>query len=72
LGTVSQKQLEAIPGVGEKSAWKIITARARALRQNPDEPPFKSVVAAFDAVDLEMPELATSILTLEKQNDRNI
>jgi radical SAM superfamily enzyme with C-terminal helix-hairpin-helix motif len=65
LMTVSQKQLEAIPGVGEKSAWKIITARAKALRQNPNEPPFKSVVAAFDAAGLEMPELATSILTVD-------
>ncbi len=68
LATVSQKQLQAIQGIGEKSAWKIITARAKALRQNPDELPFESVVAAFDVSGLDMPELATSILTVDAKN----
>ncbi len=29
--TVSQKQLEAIPGLGKKSAWNLVAARAKVL-----------------------------------------
>ncbi len=62
LESVTQKQLEAIPGIGEKSAWRIITERARALRARPDEAPFATVTEAFHACDLEVPRLAETIL----------
>ena len=34
---VTQKQLEAIPGIGEKSAWKLISQRVKQKRKNGDE-----------------------------------
>ena len=40
--TVSEKQLEAIPGIGKKSAWSLVSARVLALRKSKDDPPFPS------------------------------
>ena len=31
---ITQKQLEAIPGIGEKSAWKLISQRVKRKRKN--------------------------------------
>jgi radical SAM superfamily enzyme with C-terminal helix-hairpin-helix motif len=39
---IGQKQLESIPGIGEKSAWKLITQRAKMKRKKPDEISFES------------------------------
>jgi radical SAM superfamily enzyme with C-terminal helix-hairpin-helix motif len=39
---IGQKQLESIPGIGEKSAWKLITQRAKMKRKKPDELSFES------------------------------
>tara|TARA_A200000113_G_scaffold57071_1_gene48259 strand:+ start:5991 stop:7754 length:1764 start_codon:yes stop_codon:yes gene_type:complete len=33
INSVTEKQLEAIPGIGKKSAWNIISARARLKRK---------------------------------------
>ena len=64
LDSASQSQLQAIPGIGEKSAWKIISQRVKRKRKNPDAPAFKSINEAFKLCDLPMPEFAESILTL--------
>ncbi len=62
LDRVTQKQLQAIPGIGEKAAWRLISERAKALRLNPEAPPFASVPAAFDSAGLVMPPFAEFIL----------
>jgi len=37
---VSEKQLEAIPGIGKKSAWNLVAARAKAFRKRTEGLPF--------------------------------
>ena len=32
--TISEKQLSAIPGIGAKSAWKLISGRAKQKRKD--------------------------------------
>ena len=32
---VTEKQLEAIPGIGKKTAWSLISSRAKAVRKDP-------------------------------------
>jgi radical SAM superfamily enzyme with C-terminal helix-hairpin-helix motif len=39
---VSQKQLEAIPGIGEKSAWKLISHRVKRKRKNGNDSSYES------------------------------
>jgi len=56
---VSQKQLEAIPGIGEKSAWNLISARAKAARKGRAP---ESLDGWFDAAGVEMPRLAAEVL----------
>jgi len=60
INLASQKQLEAIPGVGSKGSWKIISTRAKiSNKQNTN---FSSVEQAFKLSDLEMPKIAKEIL----------
>ena len=59
MNTVNQKQLVAIPGIGEKSAWNLISARVKEAR---NERRFGSVEAWFEAAEVELPELASRIL----------
>ena len=40
--TVTEKQLEAIPGIGKKSAWSLVSSRILAQRKSKDKPPFPS------------------------------
>lgn len=56
INSASQKQLEAIPGIGEKTAWKIISDRMRFRRDWDD------AEQAFSELGIEMPELAKRIL----------
>jgi radical SAM superfamily enzyme with C-terminal helix-hairpin-helix motif len=34
--TVTEKQLEAIPGIGKKSAWNLVAERAKLLSKSKD------------------------------------
>ena len=56
INTVTQSQLQAIPGIGEKTAWRIVSERAKRLRKNPDEPAFNDISEVFDGS--EVPEIA--------------
>jgi radical SAM superfamily enzyme with C-terminal helix-hairpin-helix motif len=59
MNTVNQKQLVAIPGIGEKSAWNLISARVKEAR---NERRFGSLEAWFEAAGAEIPALAHQIL----------
>ena len=39
---ISQKQLEAIPGIGEKSAWKLISQRVKMKRKDGNDNSYES------------------------------
>jgi radical SAM superfamily enzyme with C-terminal helix-hairpin-helix motif len=62
INSVSQQQLEAIPGIGKKGAWRIISCRAKASRHS--SVPFDSVAHAFNLANLELPALAEKVLTI--------
>lgn len=55
--TATEKQLAAIPGLGAKSAWSLVSARAKAARKHREAPPFESVSAWFNAAQLSAPPL---------------
>ena len=44
---VSEKQLEAIPGIGKKSAWNLVAARAKAFRKRKEGLPFDDTPLLF-------------------------
>lgn len=46
--TATEKQLTAIPGIGSKSAWNLISKRARAMRKKNTLTPYESAEAWFD------------------------
>ena len=58
LDQVSQSQLSALPGIGEKTAWNIISKRAKSKRKNPNQKAFESVTEAFESINYQTPELA--------------
>ena len=60
--TATEKQLAAIPGLGAKSAWSLVSARAKAARKRREAPPFESVSAWFHAAQLSVPPLADLVL----------
>ena len=62
INSVSQQQLEAIPGIGKKGAWRIISSRAKASRKS--DLPFDTIEKAFIMSDLEMPVLAKKVLKI--------
>ena len=59
MNTVNQKQLVAIPGIGEKSAWNLISTRVKEAR---NERRFSNLEAWFEAAGVELPDLANQIL----------
>ena len=61
INEATQKQLEAIPGIGAKSAWSLVSNRAKLSRTRSSRP-FSSVSEAFEEIDLELPEKARRIL----------
>ncbi|PXY71756.1 MAG: radical SAM protein [Methanobacteriota archaeon] len=61
INSCSQKQLEAINGIGEKSAWKIISARARGKNKSQTEPVWRHYEEAFAATGIALPENAEVI-----------
>ena len=61
FNTASQSQLEAIPGIGSKAAWRIISNRAKAARKSP-EIPYSSVKQALDDAGIQSYGLALRVL----------
>lgn len=59
VNSVTQHQLEAIPGIGRKGAWRLVSARARASSKGV----FDSPSEAFEAAGLLMPPLAQTIFS---------
>ena len=45
---VSEKQLEAIPGIGKNSAWNLVAARAKALSKQKTSHPFETPQSWFE------------------------
>ena len=58
VNTATQHQLEAIPGIGSKGAWRLVSARARVSTKGG----FDTVEAAFEAAGLGLPTAAETIL----------
>ena len=50
---VSQKQLEAIPGIGSKTAWKLISQRAKQKRKNRSADAYDSPEEWFKATSVD-------------------
>ena len=58
INTATEKQLEAIPGLGKKSAWNLISARAK-LRRKETNP---SVEAVFEAAQINIESQMETVL----------
>ena len=50
---ISQKQLEAIPGIGEKSAWKLISQRVKMKRNKGNDNSYESPKNWFEQSKIE-------------------
>ena len=61
INTATQAQLEAIPGIGSKAAWRIISERAKLARKTPERP-FDSVEGALEAAGLQSYGLSLEVL----------
>ena len=64
LENATQSQLSAIPGIGEKTAWNLISKRVKSKRKNPDKIAFESIDDAFKSVNCQVPEYAETILKI--------
>ena len=60
VNSATQQQLGAIPGIGSKSSWRIVSSRAKAARSS--NGPFGTVQEAFSESGMQMPELAEEVL----------
>jgi len=61
INTATQSQLEAIPGIGSKAAWRIVSNRAKASR-NSKGPIFSDVEEALTEVGVQSYGLASKVL----------
>ena len=61
INEASQKQLEAIPGIGENSAWRIISERVKRKHKGQE---FKSVDEAFKSIEIDIPKIAKQVLVV--------
>ena len=59
INTVTEKQLEAIPGIGKKTAWNLISSRAKLMRKQ-EEPSLESI---FDAAKVNLDSTMLSVLS---------
>jgi DNA uptake protein ComE-like DNA-binding protein len=62
LNTASQKQFQAIPGIGEKTAWNLISERVKRKHRGTS---FSSLEDAFESIDFVPSELAMEILEVQ-------
>ena len=53
---MSQKQLEAIPGIGEKTAWRLISERAKRKRKTRELAAFEHPEDWFKAASVDWNE----------------
>ena len=58
IQNASQKQFEAIPGIGKKTAWNLISTRAKLLRKQDDV----SLEELFKAANTELTEAIKDVL----------
>ena len=54
--SITQKQLESIPGIGEKTAWKLISQRAKQKRNSGSNAAYENSEAWFNAASIEWDE----------------
>ena len=59
INHATKSQLQALPGIGDKASWKIISNRAR--RANKNQGAFASVEEAFSEAGVTMPPLAPEV-----------
>ncbi|MEC7254108.1 MAG: radical SAM protein [Candidatus Thermoplasmatota archaeon] len=59
INTVTEKQLEAIPGIGKKAAWNLISSRAKLMRKQENP----SLEAIFDAAKINLDSTMLSVLS---------
>ena len=59
INSATKSQLQALPGIGDKASWKIISNRARRMNKNRGS--FKSVEEAFSEAGVKMPPLASEV-----------
>ena len=56
----TQQQLEAIPGIGRNSSWRIVSHRAKMAREGD---PIESLQSLFDGAEVQIPRYAKEVLT---------
>ena len=61
INDATQRQLESIPGIGRRSAWSLLSTRAKLARESSIRP-FSTVSEAFQQSGLDMPDIAERIL----------
>ena len=61
INSASQSQLEAIPGIGSKAAWRIVSNRAKASRKS-SENPYSDVKTALQEAGVQSFGLALKVL----------
>jgi len=61
INSASQSQLEAIPGIGSKAAWRIVSNRAKASRKS-SENPYSNVKTALQDAGIQSYGLALKVL----------
>ena len=59
INSATQNQLEALPGIGAKASWRIISSRATRISKG--RGPFDSVEEAFLESEVSMPPLAYEV-----------
>ena len=61
IDTASEKQLEAIPGIGKKAAWNLVSARAK-LKRKEEQPTIESI---FKSAKLQLDSTILSVFADE-------
>ena len=61
INSASQSQLQAIPGIGSKAAWRIVSNRAKAYRKS-SENPYSNVKTVLQDVGVQSYGLALRVL----------
>ncbi|MGB1792573.1 MAG: radical SAM protein [Candidatus Poseidoniaceae archaeon] len=61
IDTASEKQLEAIPGIGKKAAWNLVSARAK-LKRKEEQPTIESI---FTSAKLQLNSTILSVFADE-------
>ena len=59
INTVTEKQLEAIPGIGKKAAWNLISSRAKLMRKQENP----SLEAIFEGAKVNLDSAMLSVLS---------